>query len=192
MHQQSLSHGHFFHGHHQGLPFAYHVCHIGPQVHQMADAMPALPLGIVLAECSYPVEQHHRHGLGKLCLGSGQESYGESSQCGYGHEQVFIEDVAMQDAFDGFPQGSACDKQIGGQVHQQLLPSSHREASLHPDGHSQQDDGEDDACSQQSQMLFVSVMMMVVMMMSAAGVLLCAVCMYVCAHVPMSVCVDLY
>ena len=50
------------------------MSHIGPNVHQVRNAIAALALGIALKEFAHLEEQHHKHRLGELRLGTRQET----------------------------------------------------------------------------------------------------------------------
>ena len=71
------------------------MSHVGPDVHQMADALTALALGIALEELAHLEEEHDEDRLGELGLGTRQEADAEGSDSGDGHEEMLVEGIAM-------------------------------------------------------------------------------------------------
>ena len=55
-------------------PLALHMGRVGPDIHQLGDALAALVFRIVLEEFAYLEEEHHEDCLGELVLCAGQES----------------------------------------------------------------------------------------------------------------------
>ena len=107
--------------------------HVGTYVHQVADALAALPFGIALEQFAYLEEQHDEDSLGKLRLSSRQETDGECPQRGYRHEEMLVEGIALQQALSGLFQRVVTHQQVGNQVDEQQLPGGQREVLLDDD-----------------------------------------------------------
>ena len=75
--------------------------HVRPYVHQMGDAVTALAFGVALEEFTDLEEEHHEDGLGVLGLGTGEKTYQQGTDSGDGHEEMFVEGVAVGDALPG-------------------------------------------------------------------------------------------
>ena len=75
--------------------------HVGTDVHEVGDAVAGLALGITLEEFANLEEKHHEDSLGVLRLGSGEKTYQQGTDSGDGHEEMFVEGVAVGDALPG-------------------------------------------------------------------------------------------
>ena len=71
--------------------------HIWPDIHQMGNALSALPLGIALKEFAHLEEEHHEDGLGELGLGTGEETDQEGTDGGHRHEEMLVEGITVGD-----------------------------------------------------------------------------------------------
>ena len=90
------------------LALPLYVGVVGADVHQVGDGLPGPGDGHVLEQLSHLVEEHHRHCLGVLA--NQQRPDG-----GHRHEKVFVEDLAVEDVADGFPEHVPADHQIRNQ-----------------------------------------------------------------------------
>ena len=72
---------------------------IRSNVHQVGNAVAALPLGITLKEFANLKEQHDEDGLWELRLGTWQETDAKRTDSGDGHQEVLVEHIALGDAF---------------------------------------------------------------------------------------------
>ena len=75
--------------------------HIWTYVHQMGDAVAGLALGVTLEEFANLEEKHHEDSLWILRLGSGEKTYQQGTDSGDGHEEMFVEGVAVGDTLPG-------------------------------------------------------------------------------------------
>ena len=80
------------------------MCHIGPYVHEVGNAVLALALGIALEELAHLEEEHHEDSFGKLRLCPWQEAYAQRTDGGHCHEEVLIERLTMSQALYGLMQ----------------------------------------------------------------------------------------
>ena len=71
----------------------------------MRNTLTALPFSITLKEFAHLEEKHHKDSLRKLRLSSWQEANAESAYGGYGHQEMLIEGVALQQSLHRFFQG---------------------------------------------------------------------------------------
>ena len=71
--------------------------HIRPNIHQMRNALPALALSVTLEEFTHLEEEHHEDGLGKLGLGTGEETDQEGTDGGHRHEEMLVEGITVGD-----------------------------------------------------------------------------------------------
>ena len=85
----------------RAVPFDIGV--VWTDIHQCRDVPAALAHGVALEQLSYLVEQHYGYRLGKV---AGFLVYGQSygAYGGYGHEEVFIEDLMVDYAPEGLAQ----------------------------------------------------------------------------------------
>jgi hypothetical protein len=72
-----------------------YVRDVGPDVHEMADALSALPLGIALEELAHLEEEHDEHRLQELRLGPWQEADAQCADGGHRHEEMLVEGTAV-------------------------------------------------------------------------------------------------
>ena len=113
------------------LPFQ--VGGVGTNVHQGGDGLPGLTHGIVLEQLAHLVEQHDEHGFGVFRCGEGTHG-------GQGHQEVFVEHLAVFDVADGLVQHIPADDGVGRQVAQggqQALLRQHAQGAQHFDHHQQ-------------------------------------------------------
>ena len=80
----------------------FHVSDVGPDVHQMSDAITALTLGIALEEFANLEEEHDEDRLRKLRLSAWQETDTKGTDGGDRHEEMFIEHLALSNALPCF------------------------------------------------------------------------------------------
>ena len=80
------------------------MCHVWPNVHQVRDAVAALPFGIAFKQFAHLEEQHDEHRLRKLCLSSWQEADAQRADGGDSHQEVLVEHVSLGDALPGLPE----------------------------------------------------------------------------------------
>ena len=125
---------------------AQHMGHVGSNVHKVSDAGAALALGIALKEFANLEKQHHKHRLGKLVLGTGQKTDAQCAHCGYGHQEVLVEHLAVQQSLDGLDDGAVAHQKIWHQIHQQQLPRGQLAVALDAISGGQQQRGNDDDC----------------------------------------------
>ena len=160
-HHDDAAHGHLIGVHvAQRLPFLLRVRHIGPYVHQVADALAALPLGVALEQLAHLEEEHDEDGLGKLRLGPGQEADGQCADGGHRHEEMLVEPVAVGHAFGSLLQRLVAYQQVGHQIDQQQLPRGQRAVLLNHYGSRQQH-----GCGNNQQQLAAQAALAVLMMM---------------------------
>ena len=118
---------------------------VGAYVHQVGDRLPAAPLGIVFEKFAHLEKQHHKHGFGKLGLGSRQKADEQCTDGGDAHEQVFIKRISLHDAFHGFAEHIITGYQIGHEINQQQLPCGKAGSFLYDYGSRQQHGREEDS-----------------------------------------------
>ncbi len=97
----------------------------------MGNAGAAPSFGIAFKEFAYLEEKHDEHGFGKLRVGSGEETDAECAHGGDGHEEVFVEHVAVYDTFPRFSECFAADNEVRHEIEQQELPSGPTARSFH-------------------------------------------------------------
>ena len=95
---------------------------VGAYFHQVGDAVAASSFGIFLKKFAYLEKQHDKHSLGEFGVGAWHKSDAQGTDGGYGHQKVFVEDVAGDDAFGGFFQCVVSYEKIGHKIYQQQLP----------------------------------------------------------------------
>ena len=70
-------------------------------VHEVSDAVAGLALGVTLEEFANLKEEHHEDSLGVLGLGTREETDQQGSDGSDGHEDMFVEGVAVGDSLPG-------------------------------------------------------------------------------------------
>ena len=75
--------------------------HVWPNVHQMRDAVAALPFGIAFKQFAHLEEQHDEYRLRKFRLGTWQKAYAQRADGGYGHQEVLVKHISLGDALPG-------------------------------------------------------------------------------------------
>ena len=111
---------------------------IRADVHESGDVFPALTHRVALEQLADLVEQHNGGGFPVLL--QGQRAHG-----GNGHEEVFVEDLALYHAQEGFAQHVVADDQVGDKIQRQLcVPGQGHKGAEHPN-HSQRRNGNQDA-----------------------------------------------
>ena len=101
------------------LSIALHIGHVGADVHQMGNALAALPFGIALEEFADLEEQHHEDGLGELGLCPREEADAEGADGGYRHQEVLIEGIAVGDSLSSLFQRVVAYYQIRYEIDEQ-------------------------------------------------------------------------
>ena len=101
------------------LTFYIYMCHVGTDIHEVGNAVTALTFGIALEEFANLEEQHDEDGLRIFCLGTRQETDAQGSDGSYRHEEMFVEHVALRDAFPCFVQCLVTYQQIRYKINQQ-------------------------------------------------------------------------
>ena len=74
---------------------------VGTDVHEVGDAVTGLALSIALEEFADLEEEHHEDSLGVLGLGTREETDQQGSDGSDGHEEMFVEGVAVGDSLPG-------------------------------------------------------------------------------------------
>ena len=95
------------------------MCHIGTDVHQVSDAFTALALGIAFEKLTNLEKQHDKYRLGKLRLGTWQETDTERPNSGDGHKKMFVERLAVRQSLGSFLERVEADDQIRNQIDEQ-------------------------------------------------------------------------
>ena len=88
-------------------------------VHQVADVFAAAADGVALKQLADLVKQHDGHGLGIV-----PEHH--RADGGHGHEQVFVERLAVINALAGIDERLAADEQIRDKIQHELEPARDR------------------------------------------------------------------
>ena len=134
---------HFIRIHADQLSVLLNVGVIRADIHQFADVPAAFTDGVALEQFADLVEQHDRNGL--IIIPGLQQADGQRTQRRYGHEEVFVEHLAIQDALPGFLQDVISDDPVGNQPEQE----QRNIADLHKLRQEMQEDhqhgGDDDA-----------------------------------------------
>ena len=73
--------------------------YIRPYIHEVGNAVATLALGVALKEFANLEEQHDEDGLRELGLSTRQEADAEGTDGGHRHEEMFVEHVALGNAF---------------------------------------------------------------------------------------------
>lgn len=141
--------------------------HLRPDIHQVGDALPALPLGIAFEQLAHLEEEHHEDRLRKLRLGSWHETDGECTDGGHCHEEILVQRFAVQQSFCGFLQRLEAYQQVGHEIDEEQLPGGQRAAFLDNHGYSEEQGGNDDGCELRP----LAALMVMMMVTSAAFVL---------------------
>ena len=141
--------------------------HLGPDIHQVGNALSALPLGIAFEQLAHLEEEHHEDRLGELRLGSWHETDGECTDGGHRHEKVLVQRFAVQQTFRGFLQRLESYQQVGHEIDEEQLPGGQRAAFLDNHGHNEEQGGNDDGCELRP----LAALMVMMMVTSAAFVL---------------------
>ena len=121
-HHYHLTDRHFVWRHRKHLAATLHACLVGAYAHEVRYAVAALALSIAFKHLAYLKEQHDEHRLGKLRLGSRQETYAESPHRGYRHEEILVEHVATGDSFPCLLERVVAHEEIRHEVDKQQLP----------------------------------------------------------------------
>ena len=106
---------------------------IRPDVHQLADIPAAFAYGIALEQFADLVKQHYGDGL--VIIAGFQQADGQGAEGGHGHEKVFIENLAVQDALPGLSQDIIADDKVGNQPEQEQRNSGNRQRHKPKDQH---------------------------------------------------------
>ena len=146
----------------------------------MGNAVATLSLSIALEEFSYLEEKHDKYRLRKLCLCPWQKTDAESSDSGYRHEEVLIEDIPVHQSFQSLFQGVVANEQIGHEVNQEQLPQRQTQVLLDEDG-----DDEQDGCDDNQGELFLQAVLVVMMLMFMLMMMFKMVFMFVLAALVM-------
>ena len=120
-------------------------------------------------------EQHDEHRLGELRLGARQEADGERAQRGDGHEEVFVQGLAVHQRLGRFRQRLPADNQIRDQVNEEVGPGGPVRLLLEDDRCDEQHGRErdlDDGLLDAALFVVVLVVMPVVIMMLMSGAML--------------------
>lgn len=141
--------------------------HLRPDIHQVGDALSALPLGIAFEQLAHLEEEHHEDRLQKLRLGSWHETDGKRTDGGHRHEKVLVQRFAVQQSFCGFLQRLEAYQQVGHEIYEEQLPGGQRAAFLDNHGYSEEQGGNDDGCELRP----LAALMVMMMVTSAAFVL---------------------
>ena len=128
-HHDVLAHSHGVGGHGQLLAPSPHMGRIGPDVHHLGNGVATLVFGVMLKELAHLEKQHDKHRLGKLHLGTRQETDEQRTDGGYGHKEILIEGVALANALPSLGQHIVTNEQIRYEVDDQLLPHGHGHAT---------------------------------------------------------------
>ena len=165
--------------------------HLRPDVHQVGDALSALPLGIAFEQLAHLEEEHHEDRLRELRLGSWHETDGERTDGGHRHEKVLVQRFAVQQSFCGFLQRLEAYQQVGHEIYEEQLPGGQRAAFLDNHGYNEEQGGNDDGCElrplaalmvmMMASAAFMLVMMLVMMMLVAFAAFVLVVMMMLVA-----------
>ena len=98
--------------------------HVGADVHQMGNALPALSLGITLKEFAHLKEQHDEDSLRELGLCPWEEPDAEGTYRSHRHKEMLVEGIAVEYTLGCLLQRLMSHQQIGNQINQQQLPGS--------------------------------------------------------------------
>ncbi len=123
---------------------AQHVRHVGPQVHQVRDALAAAPLGIPLKEFANLEKEHHRHRLHHFVLRTRHEADDQRANRGKRHEEVLVEHLAVHDAMGGLAQCAVAHKQVGNEIDEEKPTRGELKMPLDEHGGDEQDHSEPD------------------------------------------------
>lgn len=148
--------------------------HLRPDIHQVGDALSALPLGIAFEQLAHLEEEHHEDRLRKLRLGSWHETDGECTDGGHCHEEILVQRFAVQQTFRGFLQRLEAYQQVGHEIDEEQLPGGQRAAFLDNHGYSEEQGGNDDGCE-----LRPLAALMVMMMVTSAAFVMMALAAFV-------------
>ena len=99
----------------QGAVLQLQVGGVGADVHEGGDGLAGPAHGVVLEELAGLVKEHDEDGLGVFAGGEGSHS-------GQGHEEVLVENLAVQDIADGLPEHVPADDGVGSQIQSPLNP----------------------------------------------------------------------
>ena len=148
--------------------------HLRPDIHQVGDALSALPLGIAFEQLAHLEEEHHEDRLRKLRLGSWHETDGECTDGGHCHEEILVQRFAVQQTFRGFLQRLEAYQQVGHEIDEEQLPGGQRAAFLDNHGYNEEQGGNDDGCE-----LRPLAALMVMMMVTSAAFVMMALAAFV-------------
>ena len=144
--------------------------YVRTDVHQMRNTLTTLPFGITLKEFAHLEEEHHKDSLRKLRLCSWQETNAESAYGGYGHQEMLIEGITLQQPFSSLLQRTCSDDEIRDEINQQQLPRGERLCLLDRNSKDEKSYGLDNQPQLATQP--VLMMMFVVMLMTTAFTLM--------------------
>ena len=85
----------------------------------MGNALAALALGIAFEKLADLEKQHDKDRLGKLRLGSWQETNTKCPNGGDGHKKMFVERLAVRQSLGCFLERVEADNQIRNQIDEQ-------------------------------------------------------------------------
>ena len=81
-----------------------------------------LSLSIAFKEFTHLEEKHDENSLSKLSLLARKETDAQGSYGGNGHQEMFIEHIAMSNTLGSLAQGVVTYQQIGNKINQEQLP----------------------------------------------------------------------
>ena len=151
----------------------------------MRDALTASAFGITLEEFAHLEEEHYKHCLGELCLGSWQKAYAQGSYRSHRHKEVLVEHVALGYSFQCLAKSVMTYQQIRHKIHKQQLPCGKTCIVLYYHCCYKQKN----CCCYQQQLspqssiaMLMMVMMFVLMMMAMAMTMLMSIATFTFAH----------
>ena len=150
----------------------------------MRNTLATLPFGIALKEFAHLEEEHHKDCLGKLCLCTWQEADAQSAYRSYGHQEMLIEGVALQQPFSSLLQRACSYDEIRDEIDQQQLPRGECRCLLYDYcSYKQYHCCHNDSQLSVQPMLMMMFMVMLMMMLLTTAFTLMFVMMFV-SHIP--------
>ena len=128
-HRNDAAGFHFVRIHPDQLSVLLQIGIIRSDIHQFGNVPPAFAHGIALEQFADLVKQHYGDGL--VIIAGFQQADDQGPNGGDGHEEVFVEHLAVQDPFEGFPQDIMSDDEVGHQVQQHAQETLQQAAFLH-------------------------------------------------------------
>ena len=122
LNDDDLAHPDLFRLHGDQVSGALHMGGIGPNVHQVRDGFAAIAFRLFLEPFAQLEEQHHKHRLRELRLGTRQKADAKRADGGHAHEEVFAQGLAVEQALGRLLQGVPAHYQIRDEVQEQVLP----------------------------------------------------------------------